>query len=197
MTGRAAGRGAIAPAATGDPRLSTPCSAGPPGPAPVLAPSSRFLVIRDGRESAKKCSVLPLRGLPGIEIRAWVRDAPVDAMGCALLHPDGAPLTSADRGRTILLLDASWQHVAPILRDLRGEFVLRSIPAGIGTAYPRRSKLFADPDGGLATVEALYAASAILGEAREDALARYRHAKDFLLLNATRLAELAPPARGA
>ena len=38
----------------------------------------------------------------------------------------------------------------------------RALPSGIKTAYPRVSKVFADPSAGLASVEALYAALLIL-----------------------------------
>jgi pre-rRNA-processing protein TSR3 len=160
-------------------------------------PAVRWRVIRDGRESPKKCSVLALRGLPGVEIRSWVRDEPVDADGLTLLHPDGAPLSRADRGRPVLLLDSSWRHLPVLLRDLRGDFVLRSLPGGIETAYPRRSKNSEDPALGLASVEALYVASVILGDRRDDFLAAYRNAPEFLDRNAGRLAGPLAAAAGA
>jgi pre-rRNA-processing protein TSR3 len=53
------------------------------------------------------------------------------------------------------------------------------------TAYPRKSKLFEDPERGLASVEALYAALALLGEQRQELLANYRWARTFLALNPT------------
>ena len=62
----------------------------------------------------------------------------------------------------------------------------RSLPDGIRTAYPRRSKLFDDPEGGLASVEALFAATAIVGIPRFDLLDHYRWADQFLELNAKR-----------
>ena len=61
-------------------------------------------------------------------------------------------------------------------------FPKRSIQ-GIRTAYPRSSKLFEDPDGGLATVEALYAAHRILGKDIHGLLDYYHWAEQFLLLN--------------
>jgi pre-rRNA-processing protein TSR3 len=127
-----------------------------------------------------------------IEIAPWRRGEPVDATGSLLLHPDGPPLTEADRGKPLLLLDSSWQHLPVLLCDLRGDFSLRSIPDGIETAYPRRSKLFADPGGGLATIEALFVASAVVGDPRHDALATYRHADEFLAKNRARLDAIAP-----
>jgi ribosome biogenesis protein Tsr3 len=159
------------------------------------ARESRWLVIRDGRESVKKCSVVALRGLPGVEIRSWAREQPVDVSGAILLHPDGPPLSPADRGRPVLVLDSSWRHLPVLLRDLRGDFALRSIPGGIETAYPRRSKHGADPAPGLASVEALFVASVILGNRRDDFLERYRFADGFLSLNARALGRLGAAAR--
>jgi pre-rRNA-processing protein TSR3 len=148
------------------------------------ASRARFTILRDRRESPKKCSIAHLRGFPGVELRVWSRGEPVPADGFAVLHHEGSPLTPADRGRPILLVDCSWQHVNVLLCDLRGDFVLRSLPEGLTTAYPRRSKLFEDPRAGLATIEALYAASVILGDPREDVLATYREAPAFREANA-------------
>ena len=59
----------------------------------------------------------------------------------------------------------------------------RSIPPGWQTAYPRHSKIHTDPDAGLATVEALYAALCTLGH-RDDTLLRfYPWRNAFLNLN--------------
>ena len=59
----------------------------------------------------------------------------------------------------------------------------RSIPCGWRTAYPRHSKIHADPDTGLATVEALFAAGCVLGH-RDDSLLRFYPWRDvFLALN--------------
>jgi pre-rRNA-processing protein TSR3 len=59
----------------------------------------------------------------------------------------------------------------------------RALPAGFQTAYPRHSKLFQDPGAGLASVEAMFAVTVILGTARPDFLQHYRWAGEFLELN--------------
>ena len=69
-----------------------------------------------------------------------------------------------------------------LLQTVDGDPELRRLPP-LSTAYPRRSRTFADPDGGLASVEALYAALAILGRPRPELLADYRWAADFLRQN--------------
>ena len=73
----------------------------------------------------------------------------------------------------------------PLLRRLepRGSLLARSLPGEIRTAYPRRSKLFRDPPRGLATVEALVSALAILGSPDFSLLEGYLWADNFLALN--------------
>ncbi len=58
-----------------------------------------------------------------------------------------------------------------------------SIRARLRTAYPRRSKTFEDPGAGLASVEALFAAMALLGQPRPDLLDEYHWRERFLELN--------------
>lgn len=147
-------------------------------------------ILRDGRESPRKCTVAALRGLPNITIKNWRRDHAVDAGGLLLLHPAGPPLQSGDAAWPLLLVDSSWHHLAQILRDVKGDPVRRSIPTGFVTAYPRRSNLYRDPEGGLATVEALHAALAVLGHRRDDILEPYYFRDQFLALNANMLALL-------
>jgi len=99
-----------------------------------------------------------------------------------LLAPDALPLTPADADRPLLLLDASWRHAVTMRRAVE-PVEARSIPTGWRTTYPRHSKIHADPEAGLATVEALFAATCILGR-RDDTLLRFYPWRDaFLALN--------------
>jgi len=75
-------------------------------------------------------------------------------------------------------------HVPRLLGRCDGELRPRRLPA-LRTAYPRSSKTFRDPDAGLASVEALYAASVLLGEPHPEWLADYRWRDEFLRLNPT------------
>ena len=75
-------------------------------------------------------------------------------------------------------------------RCLRGDPVRRSIPGGIETAYPRKSKTFPDPEAGLASVEALFVASVVLGEEDATLLAGYPFAAAFLERNREALERL-------
>lgn len=140
-----------------------------------------LIIVRRGEDPAK-CTVRPLRGMPGLDFLPYPLRQKPDLSRHLLLAPDAAPLTAADAGRPLLLLDASWRHAARMRRTVE-PVEARSIPAGWQTAYPRRSKIHADPGTGLATVEALFAALCVLGF-RDDALLRfYPWRAAFLELN--------------
>lgn len=141
-----------------------------------------ILIVHDPREPSKKCSVTPLRGMAGVRFMPLRGNKRVDAGRRIWLHPDGDELTPADRGIGILLIDCTWRRVASLARRIDGELLPRRLPRLV-TAYPRRSKLVPDPEHGLASVEALYAATAVLGDPRPELLAGYRWASEFLAAN--------------
>ena len=144
-----------------------------------------LIIVRRGEDPAK-CTVRPLRGTPGLDFLSYPLRQKPDLSRHLLLAPDAPPLTPADAGRPLLLLDASWRHAASI-RQAVEPVEARSIPPGWLTAYPRRSKTHADPETGLATVEALFAARCTLG-IRDDSLLRfYPWREAFLDLNRVRL----------
>lgn len=150
------------------------------GPEPSAAPT---LVLRDPRESPRKCSLTPLRGRADVRFVHYRPDRRVDAVGRVLLHPEGRVLAPADAGRPLLLVDCSWRRLPKLLAALDGEPEPCRLPP-LRTAYPRRSSTFADPAAGLASVEALYAASVLLGRPDPTLLAGYRFRERFLELNA-------------
>jgi len=140
------------------------------------------LILRDPRESTKKCSLTPLRGMPGVRFVNYDRDRRIDARGRILLHPDGEEIQPEDRGRSLLLVDCSWRRVRDLLATVDGDPTPRRLPP-FATAYPRRSRTFVDPERGLASIEALYAALALLGEPCPELLDGYRWAAEFLATN--------------
>jgi len=150
------------------------------------------LILRDPKESPKKCSLVPLRGTPGIEFVAYDRERTLDGAGRVLLDPAGEPITAADAGRPLLVLDSNWRRLPKLRETVTGDPAPRRLPP-LRTAYPRRSRDFEDPAEGLASVEALYAALRLLGHGGIDhLLADYRWANEFLEMNAE---ALAPPPR--
>jgi rRNA small subunit aminocarboxypropyltransferase len=165
-------------------------------PAAPSAPVAPILIIQHRKENPRKCTVTALRGRPDVEVLVLRPGLsgyePLEIEGGILLAVDSPPLSPADRGLIapgtggrLVLVDANWVKIPPMLRCLRsrGPLAHRSLPADVRTAYPRRSKVFEDPAGGLATVEALAAALAILGIPDPTLLAGYVWRDRFLELN--------------
>lgn len=140
------------------------------------------LIVRDPRESVKKCSLTPLRGLERIRFVTYHPERRVSAGRRLLLHPDGPELQPSDGDLSLLLIDCAWRRVPQLLGTIDGELVHRRLPP-LRTAYPRKSTIYEDPASGLASVEALYAALAILGDPRPELLREYRWREAFLELN--------------
>jgi pre-rRNA-processing protein TSR3 len=141
-----------------------------------------ILIVHDPREPANKCSLTPLRGMEGVRFVPLRGDVRVDAGRRIWLHPDGEELGPSDRGIGLLLIDCTWRRVAKLSKRIDGELLQRRLP-NLVTAYPRRSKLVPDPEHGLASVEALYAALALLDAPCPELLARYHWAAEFLAAN--------------
>jgi len=95
------------------------------------------------------------------------------------------------------VIDSNWIKVPKLLPVLEpaGPLARRSLPPEVLTAYPRRSKVRPDPEAGLATVEAIVAALAILGESDPTLLEGYAWAAPFLDRNRW-LFDPAAPAAG-
>ncbi len=139
------------------------------------------LVVRHPRENRRKCTLEPLRDRPWIRFQTFRPGRPIELAKLHILLEVGAPpLTPGDAGPPLLLLDATWRLLPAMRRAVRGPVVARSLPEGLATAYPRRSKTFADPARGLASVEALYAALRILGRRDDTLLEAYHWRETFL-----------------
>jgi pre-rRNA-processing protein TSR3 len=167
----------------------------------------RIVAFRHLREKRSKCSLTPIETLEGVFIRRAKQNLRYDGTGHILLMP-GAPVLAPEDAfmtkdeeahftntvaahllardesgralRPILLLDSVWR-LFPIMRGkIVGEPVERSLPDNIVTAYPRASKMTEDPEDGLATIEALYAALKILGCDRRELLDGYLWREAFL-----------------
>jgi pre-rRNA-processing protein TSR3 len=137
-------------------------------------------VIRHPKERLAKCSLRHLHGRSELTFLKARPGFTFDATGFTLLAVDAPELSPADAGRPLLLLDSTWRWLDQLMRCLRGEPVRRSIPAAVRTAYPRTSKVFADPEHGLASVEALYVARRLLGDDDPSLLDGYHWKAAFL-----------------
>ena len=150
-----------------------------PGTDPV---APQVWILRDPRESVKKCSLTPLRGMEGVHFSTYHRDRTIDVGERALLDPNGTELSERDRGLGLLVIDCAWRRVDALQRTVKGTLHRRRLPHLV-TAYPRKSRIFEDPPTGLASVEALYAAVFLLFGPRPEFLEGYRWREEFLELN--------------
>jgi len=142
-----------------------------------LPPPPPVTIIRHRKERRSKCSLTPLEPLPGFAFYTYPQDEP-DVGGHLRLSLEGPPLTPSDRERPLLLLDGTWRLVAPIERRY-ADVEPRSLPRA-ATAYRRVSKVFPDPDAGLASIEALIVAFQVLGTDPTPLVERYLWGTDFL-----------------
>jgi len=165
------------------------------------------VILRHPKERRSKCSVQPLKGQAGYAFFNARQEFAYDATGHIVLAVDAPPLSPSDAivpsaesdailttfrehglvfppsdARPILLLDSTWRLLPQVLACVKNldRAAQRSLPGDLKTAYPRVSKTSADPDGGLASVEALYAALHLLGWQNEKILAAYRWKDAFL-----------------
>ncbi len=161
----------------------------------VLPP---ILILQHYRENQRKCSVEALRGRDGVEFRTIEPVYPNPSLvvdGGIVLAIDAPTLAPADRGllesdprAALIVVDGTWTKIRSVVANIRPRddgtrLERRSLPPGLRTAYPRRSKLRDDPPAGLASLEALVAALAMLGYGWRGLLEGYRWRKEFLELN--------------
>lgn len=153
----------------------------------LLLPPHPVLIVRHRREKTAKCSLSPLKGREPFRFLRFplLGETPV-LEGYVRLGLGGPLVGPADSARGLLLLDASWHHVAA-MEAVFAHVPVRSLPP-LKTAFPRVSKQRQDPGQGLASIEALYAAFRLLGWPTEGLLDEYRWADAFLSANRDLLA---------
>lgn len=139
------------------------------------------IIVVHPRERRSKCTVQPLRQRPGFVFYKHPR-APQQLDGYVRLGLGGPILSEADKECGLLVLDGTWRWVEPMER-LAASIPVRSLPP-LSTAYPRSSKVSENPDGGLATIEAIYAAYRLLGRDTTGLLDHYRWGNAFVEQNA-------------
>jgi pre-rRNA-processing protein TSR3 len=145
------------------------------------------VVIRHWRERKSKCSLQPLVGRPDLIFRTYRRGR-VDLGGLpdlssyVRLDPVGPPLDpKGDAEVGLLVLDGTWRYVAKMTRLVHAVSP-RSLPGRWLTAYPRRQP-DAPTEAGLASVEALFIATHLLGRDTRGLLDGYHWRDEFLALN--------------
>jgi pre-rRNA-processing protein TSR3 len=140
-------------------------------------------ILRHRKENLKKCSLRGLEQRPDIRFFTYPKEELPDLSKHVLLTLDAPVLTEADGEYGIFLIDATWAHAETIFKQLPPVRLMRSLPSGFETAYPRRQEDCSDPKRGLASIEALYIAYQILGRGGDGLLDRYYWKEDFLKKN--------------
>ena len=153
----------------------------PSRPLSQSSPHPPTICVVHEKENRRKCTIESLRGRDDFTFVKFPLRRPVDAIGYLRLGMGGPVLGEADADRGLLVLDATWRLAGKMEAEFAGVPV-RSLPPW-KTAYPRVSKLFEDPGGGLATVEAIWLAHHLLSRDTAGLLDAYRWADEFLRLN--------------
>ncbi len=163
--------------------------------------SISFVIIRHRKENLRKCSLRGLEGRPDIVFFTYPECVQQNVLpplhGFFLLDIDGEELTPHDSAPCVLI-DATWRYAAVMLRQLPqlATCQRRRLPNGWKTAYPRCQTACADPERGLASIEALYAASIIMGQHCEGLLDGYYWKDQFLEKNRPLVPSLVSQAAG-
>jgi pre-rRNA-processing protein TSR3 len=143
------------------------------------------IIVVHPKEKRSKCSVEPLRGRDGFRFWKFPARGPESLAGYVRVGLGGPQLTPAQHGVGLLFLDATWR-LADRMAEEFPELPVYSLAAW-ETAYPRTSKLFEDPSGGLATIEAIFAACIQTGRSTAGLLDAYQWREEFLTRNADRI----------
>jgi ribosome biogenesis protein Tsr3 len=157
----------------------------------------QYEVILDLGETANKCTIAPLSYRSDFRLMR-VQDncgtlGPL--FSSILLHHEGTCLTtvreSMPRIAGIATIDCVWRRLDGLIRRVQGPLpILARIPAGFETAYPRRSEKDFDPEGGLATIEAIFVSAALLGNWDVSLFSEYYFGRKFIEMNKNRFLEL-------
>jgi pre-rRNA-processing protein TSR3 len=139
------------------------------------------IIVVHPRERASKCTVETLRGRDGFVFWTFPDMGPEPLDGYVRLGIGGPVLSADDADRGLLVLDGTWR-LADRMEKFFRHLPLRTLPP-IQTAYPRVSRLYPDPQSGLATIEALYAAYRTIKRPCDGLLDSYRWAAEFLERN--------------
>ena len=167
-----------------------------------------ILILQHYKENLRKCSLSHIRRLPGVEFRRLKIEGRIPqfpglrglvlAVHAPLLSANDAEVFRSNAEASLIVLDGTWAKVDALVRNIRaadreevvdetairdgrlGALWFRSLPSELATAYPRKSKIFPDPETGLASIEALVAALEILDCPARDLLDGYRWGQEFL-----------------
>lgn len=141
------------------------------------------IIFRHRKENLKKCTLEPLREKKDLHFLTYPKNPLPPLDGYILLSIDAPPLSSEDKNFGLLLVDATWNYAQKMIESIKQPLITRSLPSSLKTAYPRRQDDCPDKERGLASIEALYAAYAILERDTSGLLDHYHWKDAFLKIN--------------
>ena len=145
------------------------------------------LILRHRKENLKKCSLRGLETREDFKFFTYPKDFLPPLDNYILLTLGAPPLSEKDSAFGLFLIDATWRYAGIMLNNIPSlimhKCLQRSLPADLRTAYPRQQNDCPDPEAGLASIEALYAAFIILGRKTDDLLDNYYWKEQFLQKN--------------
>jgi len=145
--------------------------------------SARFfpptIILRHRKENLKKCSLRGLEKRDDLIFLTYPKDSLPPMDGYIVLDINGPPLSDRDRGCGLFIIDATWRYAA-VMAKKAPLLPARSLPRNYRTVYPRRQNDCPFPGFGLASVEALYLAYAILQRDTSGILDGYYWKEEFL-----------------
>ena len=140
------------------------------------------IIVVHPKERRSKCTVEPLRTqehyADEFHFWTWPHQGTESLDNYIRLGIGGELLSENDREKGLLVLDGTWKLTEPMERDYQ-DIPLRSLPCW-QTAYPRTSKIYLDPQSGLATIEAIYVAYTLLHRPTDHLLDDYYWKEEFL-----------------
>jgi pre-rRNA-processing protein TSR3 len=149
------------------------------------------IILRHRKENLKKCSLTPLQNREDLLFYRYPKDLThlPTSSGLIALVVGAEPFQPEryDSELPFLLIDGTWRLAEVMWREVQrvypGTIHQVSLPS-CKTAYPRRQTGCAEPEEGLASVEALYLLHRLIGRSVEGLLDQYYWKDEFLLRNA-------------
>jgi pre-rRNA-processing protein TSR3 len=140
------------------------------------------IVLRHRRENLNKCSLRGLEKRQDFKFFSYPNQEIPILANYILLTLDAPELSLKDQEKGLLILDGTWRYAEKMYKHViaKQNFTERSIPKSWKTAYPRRQDDCPDPNQGLASIEAIYAAYSILNRDTQGLLDFY-HWKELFL----------------
>ncbi len=140
------------------------------------------IVIRHRKENLKKCSLHGLEDRSDLHFLTYPVASLPQLENYFLLSFDGPLLSKEDHDSGLVILDGTWRYAKKMEENLPILATLpkRSLPKFIKTAYPRKQADCANPERGLASIEAIYVAHLLLERNVEGLLENYYWKKEFL-----------------